>query len=131
MKQLKRFLSGLLVLCLLVSMIPVTARAAESGTCGENLTWTISDDGVLTISGTGPMNDYGYSGGPWGGFTSVVVEDGVTTIGAYAFYRNSLLSSISLPEGLISIGGYAFYCCEALEEIKLPSTLTSIGHSSF
>ena len=131
MKQIKRFLSGLLVLCLLVSMIPVTVRAAESGTCGDNLTWTLSDDGILTISGTGPMYDYGYSGGPWGRFTSVVVEEGVTTIGACAFYRNNLLSSISLPEGLISIGGYAFYCCEALEEIKLPSTLTSIGHSSF
>ena len=55
----KRLLSGLLVLCLIFSLLPVSAFADEataSGTCGENLTWTLQD-GALTISGTGDMED--------------------------------------------------------------------------
>ena len=55
----KQVLSGLLVLCLIFSLLPVSAFAdtAKSGTCGDNLTWTLQD-GVLNISGTGDMEDY-------------------------------------------------------------------------
>ena len=54
----KRFLV-LILLLLLVAALPVAANAAtRSGACGDNLTWTLDDSGVLTISGTGPMLDY-------------------------------------------------------------------------
>ena len=118
MKQIKRFLSLLLVLCLMASMIPVTARAATSGTCGENVTWTLSDDGVLTISGTGPMRDYSWSYG-WD---------------SSPFYSTSITSSIKyviLEEGVTSIGTFAFQCCSNLVSVTIPSSVSSIGNGAF
>jgi len=106
-----------------------------SGTCGENLTWTLTEDGVLTISGTGAMTNFANMGAPWadyiGSITSVIVEEGVTTIGNSAFYYCQNLQTISIPEGVTSIGSYAFYYGYALQEINLPSTLTYIGGSAF
>ena len=62
----KRTLSLMLALLMIISVLPVSAAAdaPKSGTCGENLTWTLSDDGVLTISGSGAMTDFDY-GAPW------------------------------------------------------------------
>lgn len=69
----------------------------DSGTCGENLTWTLDDSGTLTISGTGAMTNYS-SFGPWYNnrlsINSVVIEDGVTSIGNYAFYNCSALTDV-------------------------------------
>ena len=59
----KRILSLLLVLCLAVGMFPAASAAeAASGTCGENLSWTLDSEGTLTISGEGPMDNYTYTG---------------------------------------------------------------------
>lgn len=63
------------------------------------------------------------------GIAGLVVEDGITTIGANAFYSTEstqVLKQVTLPETLISLGTYAFYDCSALETINLPSQLTSI-----
>ena len=54
----KRILSVVLVLSMMVSFMPIIASAATSGTCGDNLTWTLDDNGTLTISGTGEMKNY-------------------------------------------------------------------------
>lgn len=80
---------------------------AESGTCGENLTWDLTD-GVLTISGTGTMNDYSYNSyAPWcskaSSIKSVIIDDGVTSIGNYAFYLCINLSSVTIPNSVTSI----------------------------
>ena len=137
MKHIKRFLSGLLVLCLMASMIPVTARAAESGTCGKNLTWTLSNDGTLTISGTGAMdNFYPYENYPsWDGYAyqirKVIIESGVTSIGSDAFRYCSSLTNISIPNGVTSIGSAAFFDCSSLTNISIPNGVTSIQGNTF
>ncbi len=64
----KRMLSLFLMLCMVASMItviPVTVSAATSGTCGDNLTWTLDDKGALIISGTGDMWDWTWNKSPW------------------------------------------------------------------
>ncbi len=113
--------------------------AIINGTCGDNLTWTLTEDGVLTISGTGEMYDYSSvypNNAPWysegNTIVSVVIEEGVTTIGDNAFalgYDN--LSSVDLPDSLTSIGDYAFYWCENLTDIDISDNITDIGDYAF
>ena len=101
---------------------------AASGTCGPNLTWDLTD-GVLTISGTGAM-DYELYSAPWSdsraSIQSVVIEEGVTTIGAYAFSHCLNLTSVTLPEGLTTIGRYAFEECNSLTSIDIPNSVIII-----
>lgn len=156
MKRLRGLLCVLLALCLL----PVPAGAAGysgTGSCGEDLTWSIADK-VLTIRGTGEMDDHAYEGEPgmpgWDiySFTKIVIEEGVTSIGACAFSYEGCppvtsvelpstlesiyyegfrgcdkLVSIELPEGLTYIGAGAFQDCAALKEINIPDSVTTLG----
>ena len=118
----------------------IKRNAETSGTCGENLTWSLID-GVLTISGTGEMASYSNSsnnGGtlvPWdeskAEITDVIVENGVTSIGSFAFYDCGNLTSVVLPEGIISINGSAFRDCGGLISLTLPDSIISIGSSAF
>ena len=91
----------------------VTVSAADivqSGTCGDNVTWALDRDGLLTISGTGTMEDYGAVGeAPYAAYDvqRLVVGEGVTGIGNYAFSQLAL-DYILLPESLTSIGRNAF-----------------------
>ena len=83
------------------------------GTCGENLTWRLSNNGTLTISGTGAMADYTYNTMPWyeyrSSIKSVIINDGVTSIGEYAFYGCSGLASVTIEaETPPALGSYAF-----------------------
>ena len=133
----KRVLSILLVVCLIVSLLPVSAFADEvdaSGTCGENVTWTLKD-GVLTISGTGAMEDYNWDSIPWRNYFDTIerieVEDGVTNVGNYAFSDCTSLESIILPDGLRSIGKRAFAWCWNLADVTLPDGLESIDEAAF
>ncbi len=108
----------------------------DSGTCGENLTWELTNDGILTISGTGDIYDYYCDNMPWyqyisSGITSVIIGEGVTSIGDSAFAYCSNIESIVLPEGLTSIGEDAFYNCSNIESIVLPEGLEVIGESAF
>lgn len=133
-----------------------------SGKCGTNVSYTISDDGVMTISGKGAMANYTYSGDtstcPWHNvrwaINKVVVENGVTSIGSYAFsfdlsvtdvtLPNSLktigrnafwgcygLTSVVIPEGVTTIGAYAFAQCTAMETITVPASATELGDRAF
>ena len=109
----------------------------DSGTCGDDLTWTLDDAGTLTISGTGVMRNYSNSSDNRSLFydndsiISVVIEDGVTYIGEYAFYDCDALTNITLPDSLVSIGDRAFYDCDALTSISLSDSVTSIGEYAF
>ena len=86
-----------------------------AGTCGENLTWVLSDDGVLTITGSGTMTDYSAGSAPWYDnrtrITSVIVQEGITSIGSCAFYECTGLTSVTIPESVLTIGEDAFYDC--------------------
>ena len=78
--------------------------------------WSV-DNGVLTISGTGPMDNYAVPGDtPWGSdlheIESVIIQDGITSIGDHAFAEHYSLTSISVPSSVTSIGDRAFYGCK-------------------
>lgn len=103
----------------------------SSGTCGRNLSWKLSSEGTLTISGTGEMDDYDFAP-PWGhDVSTVVMEKGVTSIGKGAFSACSGLKRVTLPDGLQSIGERAFSECSSLEKITIPSSVTSFGFYAF
>ena len=117
-------------------------QAASSGTCGDNLTWTLDDEGTLTISGMGDMDnytsspyDYSDDERPWKydveSIKSVIIEDGITSIGSYAFFQCTKLTNITIPDGVKVIGSFAFYECKSLTSITIPDSVTSIGVSAF
>ena len=145
-KIVKRTSSLLACLLLLVTLLPQVPVWAESviaeGTCGESVSWSLSDDGVLTVSGSGSMYDYsldvwgdGSLDTPWyehsSLITNVVIQNGVTGIGGYAFYDCRNLSSITIADSLTRIGSRAFEGCSSLTSINIPEGVTSIGERTF
>ena len=116
----------------------ISTLFAASGTCGDNLTWDLTD-GVLTISGTGRMADYlsssSASSAPWFSSRSdikiVNIGDGVTSIGGEAFYYCTNLTSVTIPNSVTSIGEQAFSGCSSLTSVTIPNSVTSIGYRAF
>lgn len=157
MKKRLRLLAWMLTLTMLCELLPfgafaqsdvgqqLTLAAAQSleeengeatiiGKCGDNLQWSLSSDGVLTIDGTGKMFDYNsvppYNISPWyhnTNITTLIVKEGVTSIGDYAFLGCYKISNISFPNSLTSIGYSAFDPCSGLTEITLPENLIYLG----
>lgn len=117
------------------------AVAQTSGSCGDNLEWTLSEDGTtLSFSGYGPMTNYEYSGTnitPWrdnaGTITTVDFSQAqeITTIGDYAFYKCSALPSITIPENVTSIGTQAFGYCSSFTTFTIPDNVVTLGYSLF
>lgn len=108
------------------------------GSCGENATWKLTEDGELIISGTGEMDNY--SGGavinyPWRDLISIInkvtIMNGITSIGDLAFYYCTNISDVTIPEGVTSIGNNAFSGCSYLTSIIIPNSLTFIGRGAF
>ena len=127
----------LLLSSLLVSSVPAVRAETLSGTCGRkgsNLSWTLDENGVLTIAGKGEMMDFPEnSTRPWpvASVTSLVLTEGVTSIGDFAFFGCRRLESISLPETLQLIGTRAFFFCSRLQSIELPDNVTTLGKNPF
>ena len=98
------------------------------------ITWTYNN-GTLTISGTGDVDDYNNSSAPWYDHrydtTKIVISNGVTGIGEGAFCYFTELTSVSLPGSLKSIGAYAFRGCSSLKSVVIPDSVTSIGEGAF
>ena len=121
--------------------VTIHSTGVFTGKCGDNLTWTIDNNEVLTISGTGRIPDYNdsSSGGnntaPWYGYAyqikKVVLGSGVQNIGNDAFADCYGMTDITIPDGVTSIGDSAFDGCSALTEISIPGTVCSIGDSAF
>lgn len=114
-------------------LFTVRSSAATSGSCGSNATFTISG-GTLTVSGTGNIDDYyGEVDPPWYGetFTRVVVQSGITGIGAYAFYDNGNLTGVTLPNTVTTIGNGAFCYCPSLTSFTVPDSVTEVGTGVF
>jgi hypothetical protein len=134
----KRFFSLLLSLCIILSLfptIPALASTAESGKCGENLTWTFDKENEkLTISGSGEMYDYADWAQPWvddrHDIETIVIEYGVTRIGKYAF-TDCGITTLTIPESVTNIGEHAFDGCARLTSLTIPNSVTSIGDSAF
>ena len=115
---------------------PPSETIVASGTCGDNLTWKLDDEGTLTISGKGAMTEWVDSdSAPWKTYSNtinkVVIQPGVTSIGKEAFSWCKNLRSITIPEGVTSIKNGAFYGCGALTSVTIPESVTSIGSSAF
>ena len=124
---MRRFLFWSLCFCLLFPVGLSSCDGSDSaavifgGTTGK-LTWTLTEDGVLTITGEGPMPDYRDGGTsetpPWyphvNRISSLTIGEGVTRIGDYAFMLCSFVTKVVIPESVISMGDWAFWGCSAL-----------------
>lgn len=154
-KGFKSFIS--IVLCLIMMLGTVTvwggsfaeilktigfkAYATDvSGTCGDNLTWEFDDStGTLTINGTGEMYAFVHisdeTSAPWKSHYSdvktIVFGEGVTSIGDWAFFRFTQITSITIPDNITIIGEGAFFDCMGLKSLTIPGNVTSIGESAF
>lgn len=124
---MRRFLFWSLCFCLLFPVGLSSCDGSDSaavifgGTTGE-LTWTLTEDGVLTITGEGPMPDYRDGGTsetpPWyphvNRISSLTIGEGVTRIGDYAFMLCSFVTEVVIPESVTSMGDWAFWHCQSL-----------------
>lgn len=147
---MKKALSVLLCLCLVLSVFTAQSFSASTATLDKtaqsvgasngitgDCTWTLNGDGVLTISGNGRMGDYDANEGdfvflPWGwGIRSVIIENGVKNIGDSAFFNSRNLTSITIPNSVTSIGDLAFLGCNDLVSVTIPDSVTKIGDFAF
>ena len=143
----KRILACIVFMAVLCTAFPAFAEIISNETtgasCGANLTWEYNTETkVLTISGTGAMSDFDWQTGgmlaPWvknnniyNYLETVVISDGVTSIGEHAFYYCENLKNITIPSSVKSIGMGAFYSCKALTGIIIPNGTESIGEDAF
>ena len=142
---------GILALCAIIGLLPpasfigdsmpaVTAHATEtakSDTWGE-VSWSIDEEGTLTISGTGRMgiasSSYSSDDSPWSyryDIKRAVIEDGVTNIAAFAFYDCLCLSTVTIADSVTDIEDGAFSACGSLTSVTLPAGLTRIDLMRF
>lgn len=140
----KRLLAFIVLVSVLCMTFPAFADDTVDGSCGKNLIWTYDYSAKkLTITGRGDMPNYPSNSkvgslAPWVNSTrikdeleTVVISDGVTSIGEYAFYYCSSLKSVTIPSSVKSIGMGAFYHCDALPNITITNSVTSIGDEAF
>jgi len=104
---------------------------AANGALGDNLTWTLDGEGVLTISGNGEMCSVFEALWDREKVKKVIIEAGVTSIGYGAFEYHSSLSSVVIPDSVTSIGGDAFISCTSLKSVIIPDSVISLGYSAF
>ena len=139
----RRLLIVLCLLCMLMNLLAFSVSAETSGDCGDNATWSLSDDGVLTISGSGAIRDYIYEGAnlwplikaPWREYNSkikkIVINSGITRIGDNAFCCLPNVTSVSIPGTVVSIGQAAFCDDSSLDNVTIPNSVTTIEQSAF
>jgi hypothetical protein len=107
-----------------------------SGTIGEETAWTLTNDGTLTVSGNCPITNFvsPYST-PWNDFKEkikrVVIENGITAIGEYAFCDCQFIEAVTIPSTVLFIGNHAFGACLELKSVTIPSSVTAIGEDAF
>ena len=115
--------------------LTVTIKPGIGGACGKNLTWSLDEAGTLTISGIGTMEAYTDDEVPWResreSIQRVIIEQGVTAIGSYAFYKCTQLSSVSISDSVTTIGADAFKSCASLVLVNIPDSITTIGGRAF
>ena len=117
--------------------MPMDVFAANSGKCGDNLTWSLDEStGTLTISGSGKMTDYyDHYSTPWyekrEKINCLKFSGKITSIGDCAFGECSCLKSLTIPDSIITIGDCAFCDCDGLTSITLPNSVTTIGDGTF
>lgn len=126
--------------------MPAPAALATSGSWGEGVTWSITDAGVLTISGSGAMKDITWTRpDPYGpevhdipwfadgmpALKEVIIEDGITYIGKQNFSPCTTLEKVTIADSVTSMGSMVFAGCDSLTTVEIPAKMTSIPYSSF
>ncbi len=137
--MIKRILSVLLILCILLGNLPqwTLPASAVGESFGNDLQWDFAEEtGVLTITGTGDMPNWTYGRyTPWAEHLSdikaVKISAGVTSVGNYAFDGCNNLTTVSIGEDVKVIGKYAFRYCNALTEVTIPHSVTEIKDQAF
>lgn len=129
-----RLMALLLCMTLILASIP-SVYAADSGSCGDNLTWSF-DGSILIIAGSGAMRDYSDDNpAPWDSYRTQILQlslpDGLTRIGDRAFYACTNLMSVSIPGSVKHIGRAAFCKNTSLSMLSLHEGLETIGRSAF
>ena len=137
---MKKVISLFLSLTMLLSIVSVIdfsafADTLTTGNCGDNVTYSFDEStGVLTISGTGDMNQWPEDDSPWCADTRIktlIIDEGVTSIGDRAFQDCRNLSNVKLPNSLTLIYNDAFSNCTSLASVIIPDSVTSIGDDAF
>lgn len=108
----------------------------NSGKCGNDITYTLTKSGILTLSGTGSTYNYHSQKFPeWDEYKynikEVIVEEGIVELGTMIFRNYSSIEKIHLPDSLTTIGQYAFAGCVSLDELTLPKNIKTLGKSVF
>ena len=120
-----------------IQMYSSSSNIVDTGKCGEDLIWTLYEDGLLSITGTGDMYDYTLNSKPWENYknniTTLVLDEGITSIGDYAFFDcNKITGNLTIPDSVTSIGYRAFQRCSGLTgSLTIPNGVTSIGDDAF
>jgi len=123
--------------CLSVASVQAQVTIIDQGSCGNSLTWVLTSDSTLTISGSDTMPNYYSSSGsaPWeaykSGIATVIIGDSVTTIGSNAFIDCINLTAVTIPISVTSIGTNAFEECINLDSVMIPNSVTIIGFRAF
>lgn len=142
---MRKLLTSILAL---LAAVATTWAQSTSGSCGDNATWALSEDGeTLTISGSGDMYNYsagssedGVSMAPWAAYLtslkSVVIGDEITSIGSYAFNNSNTetvttIESVTIGSAVVSIGKSAFGVMVNLTSIEIPASVDSIASEAF
>ena len=137
---MKKVISLFLSLTMLLSIVSVIdfsafADTLTTGNCGDNVTYSFDEStGVLTISGPGDMNQWPEDDSPWCADTRIktlIIDEGVTSIGDRAFQDCRNLSNVKLPNSLTLIYNDAFSNCTSLASVIIPDSVTSIGDDAF
>lgn len=133
----KRFMCMLVTVAMLLTLMPVTICAETGGAYHDTMTWTLDDDGVLTVNGTGVISYSYYDDDllPWAesksAITQIILGEGITGIeGDETFGNMESLRSVTLPDSLTFIGDGAFIACPALTSVIIPKN-AKLGIASF
>ena len=109
--------------------------SGDCGASGNNLTWVLTSDSVLTICGSGDMKNYSLRGAAWYSYgniiKTIIIGDSITSIGFFAFYNCRCLETVMIGNSVTSTGEWAFFVCSSLTAITIPNNVTNIGYGAF
>ena len=144
MKKIQLWIMVAVIALVLICAGAASAEIIASGDCGakgDNITWTLDSEGLLSIAGTGAMDSleaseiFSPTGALWYSHQNEIkwafISEGVTSIGDYVFFNCDRLTSAVIPDSVTSIGNGVFMGCERLREIEIPDSVTSIGDDVF